>query len=238
MWSLPGNARALTPILALVALFVSAPGAQAQFSGGSNNPYYINNQSYSYGLQLPQVPQPNGQDEIRAADGTTCRSNAASNGAYLDVGGIAGQGIDGSFDSGTVYGRLIMPLGDIPKRLDCSALYGLEIERLKHELELVRAGLNGGGAGLASAAPSGKAGKAWAEDGWSNKGWKAAAKAGAAGTARTSPADALPAATIVPMRLQPQGAVSALQPPSAAAPDVEVLPWSNEPAVGARAAAE
>jgi hypothetical protein len=231
MWSLSRTARALTALAVIVVLLVLAPKAEAQYSGGSN-PYYFNNQSYSYGLQLPQVPQPNGQDEIRAADGTTCRSSMASNNAYLDVGGIGGQGVDGSFDSGTVYGRMIIPLGGVPNRLDCSSLYNLEIERLKHELELTRAGL-AGGASFSSAAPAGK--KAWAEDGWSNKGFKAASKAGAA----EAPADKIPKAVVVPMRLQPSGAVngttSALAAASdAAAPVVEILPWSSTPAQGAR----
>ncbi len=238
MRTIPGTTPALTLLLAFATLIVSASGAAAQGNLGGNNPNYFNNQSYSYGLQLPQVPQPNGQDEIRAADGTTCRSNAASNGAYLDMGGIGGQGIDGSFDSGTVYGRLIVPLGDIPKRLDCSALYGLEIQRLTHELELVRAGINGGsGAGLASAAAPGKPGKAWAEDGWSNKGWKGASKPGAADTAQAA-AEKLPLATIVPMRLQPKGSPNAMPvryvPADAAEPGIELMPWSSEPAVGGR----
>lgn len=234
MWSLLGSARSITPLIAFVALLAAAPRAEAQYNGGTNNPYFSNNQTYSYGLQLPQVPQPNGQDEIRAADGTTCRSSMASNNAYLDVGGIGGQGTDGSFDSGTVYGRLIVPLGDIPKRLDCSALYGLEIQRLQHELELVRSGLGGAG-GLSSAAPSGSKDKAWAENGWSNGGFKQATKAGATASANATPIDKIPSAVVVPMRLQPKDAVDAVPVNfTAAAPVAEILPWSNEPAIAAR----
>lgn len=247
------SARALIPIVAFSAFLVAAPSAGAQNYGtisNGNNPYYFNNQTYSSGLYLPQVPQPNGQDEIRAADGTTCRSSMASNNAYLDMGGIGGQDQDGSFASGTVYGRIIVPLGGVPERLDCSALYNLEIERLRHELALIRSGATGGtGGGFvpSSAGAAGGKGKAWAEDGWSNKGWKAGDKGA---VAKEQAADKAPAATVVPMRLQPKGAVNGgainggqmraaradgLPSQSASsAPDAEILPWSGQPAQGAR----
>ena len=78
MRSLLGTTRALTPVLALAALIFSAVAVPAQTANnGYPYPNGYNNQTYSYGLQLPQVPQPNGQDEIRAADGTTCRSSMA-----------------------------------------------------------------------------------------------------------------------------------------------------------------
>ncbi len=232
MWSLLGSARSVAPLIITAVLIASAP-AEAQQYTGNGNPYYTN-QSYSYGLQLPQVPQPNGQDEIRAADGTTCRSSMASNNAYLDVGGIGGQGTDGSFDSGTVYGRLIVPLGDIPKRLDCSALYGLEIQRLQHELELTRSGLAGAG-GLSFAPSSGKKDKAWAENGWSNSGFKSASKAGGPGSKEVNTADKIPGAVVIPMHLQPTGAApSSNDGATSGAAGVEILPWSNQPAIPAR----
>lgn len=238
------SARALIPIVAIGALTAAVPSARAQNYGNlANNPYYFNNQSYSSGLYLPQVPQPNGQDEIRAADGTTCRSSMASNNAYLDMGGIGGQDMDGSFASGTVYGRIIVPLGGVPERLDCSALYNLEIERLRNELALIRSGATGGSGGgfvPSSASATGGKGKAWAEEGWSNKGWKSGDKAAAA---KELAADKIPATTIVPMRLQPKGAVNGRANDgvghsqiamNAGAGDVEILPWSGEPAQGAR----
>lgn len=245
MRTFSGSARALIPIVAFSAFLADVPSASAQNYGtvsNGNNPYYFNNQTYSSGLYLPQVPQPNGQDEIRAADGTTCRSSMASNNAYLDMGGIGGQDQDGSFASGTVYGRIIVPLGGVPERLDCSALYNLEIERLRHELALVRSGATGGtGGGFvpSSAGPANGKGKAWAEDGWSNKGWKAGDKRSAA---NDNPADKIPAATVVPMRLQPKGAINGGQVTSpqaaidtgSAAQGAEILPWSGQPAQGAR----
>lgn len=237
MRTFSGSAHALILISAFSAVLAHAPAARAQTIGNlNNNPYYFNNQNYSYGLYLPQVPQPNGQDEIRAADGTTCRSSMASNNAYLDVGGIGGADQDGSFNSGTVYGRIIVPLGGIPERLDCSSLYNLEIERLKHELALVRAGAAGGSSGGFVPSSSGPAGKdkVWAETGWSNKGFKPGDKSSAA---NASPADKLPAKTVVPMRLQPKGAVNGATQAAAAITKeatVEILPWSGEPAQAAR----
>ena len=234
MRSLLGKTLALTPASAFAAFMALSAGASAQSTNnGFYNPGY-NNTTYSYGLQLPQVPQPNGQDEIRAADGTTCRSSMASNNAYLDMGGIGGQGADGSFDSGTVYGRLIVPLGDIPKRLDCSSLYNLEIERLRNELQLIRAGLGGGSGPVSDAAPAGKKDKAWAENGWSNGGsLKLTSGTAPAKSAAPQPAPAGPAAAIVPMHLQ-----APVQVPAefAVAPTypIEFLPWSKTPAEGAR----
>jgi hypothetical protein len=39
------------------------------------------------------------------------------------------------------YARLIIPLGRRPTRIDCAALYELEIERLRREIELLSIGL-------------------------------------------------------------------------------------------------
>lgn len=172
-------------ILTLTTCAAFSPIAHAQ--NPSNNPYFYSNQTYSYGFFLPQVPLPNGQDEIRAADGTTCRSSMASNNAYLDVGGLGNQGASGDIEGGTLYGRIVVPLGERPKRLNCAHLYDLEISRLRHELELMRSGVAAAGLGsnqnLSSAdpsappgnryiagAPAPTAGGNWATDGWSRDG--------------------------------------------------------------------
>jgi len=51
-----------------------------------------------------------------------------------------------SFDAGTildeqgrgaVYGRLVIPLGKTPERLDCSKFFDLEMRRQELELELL-----------------------------------------------------------------------------------------------------
>lgn len=174
MWTLLRT----TPAVALAVLAMQPSAASAQTANGYNygNPsgYVYNNNTYSSGLYLPQVVQPTGQDEVRAADGTTCRSSMAGNDAYLDIGGLGGQGADGQFNNGTVYGRVIVPLGETPRRVDCSALYNLEISRLKHELEMVRSGLAGGGSMQPMSAMPSKA--SWSEQGWSDG---AAAKAAA-----------------------------------------------------------
>jgi hypothetical protein len=39
------------------------------------------------------------------------------------------------------YARVIIPLGTTPKRLDCTALYDLEIQRLKQEVQMLKIGL-------------------------------------------------------------------------------------------------
>lgn len=161
MRTVPRNARAVSAALVLAGASIGCaePLSAQSTAGGYPNIYGYQNQSYTSGLYLPQVSQPSGQDEIRAADGTTCRSSMASNDAYLDVGGIGGQAIDGTFNQGSVYGRIIVPLGAVPKRLDCTALYNLEIARLRNELELVRSG-------LPAAVTRGD--RNWAEEGWSD----------------------------------------------------------------------
>ncbi|MGD9783366.1 MAG: hypothetical protein AB7E80_03355 [Hyphomicrobiaceae bacterium] len=131
--------RALLPALAIFVGWVES--AASQTLGTNSNPYFYSNQTYTYGMNLPQVPIPHGQDEVRSADGTTCRSSMSSNSAYLDVGAIGSQGYGGEFDQGTFYGRIIVPLGETPRRIDCTKLYELEIQRLRHELSLVRAGV-------------------------------------------------------------------------------------------------
>lgn len=101
---------------------------------------YIINQNHT-GVTLPGVVMPGGFDEVRAADGTTCRSSMAGSGAYLDSG-IMGGGLDGSSNSISAYGRIVIPLGERPKRLDCDRLYRLELERLRLEVELLQRGLD------------------------------------------------------------------------------------------------
>ncbi len=159
MWTFLRNARAVIGTLMIAGAGICGPAWSQAVEGGYPYTYGYHNQTYTSGLYLPQVPQPNGQDEIRAADGTTCRASMASNDAYLDVGGIGGQAIDGTFNQGSVYGRIIVPLGAVTKRLDCTALYDLEIARLRHELELVRSGMPTAVA---------RGGRNWAEEGWSD----------------------------------------------------------------------
>lgn len=103
------------------------------------------------GVFLPPAPQgPGGEDTIETASGTRCRQSINSNKGYVDVG-VSGsasstiRGGPGVFISVTdperqalAYARVTIPLGKQPKRLDCSRIYELEIQRLQQEVELLK----------------------------------------------------------------------------------------------------
>ncbi|TJV41535.1 MAG: hypothetical protein E5Y02_17670 [Mesorhizobium sp.] len=127
---------------------------------------YNLNQNES-GFNLPGVTLPQGQDEVHAADGTTCRSAVSGSGAYLDLGVIRGN--SQSNNDVATYGRVVIPIGRTPKRLDCSRLYELEVQRLQMELKLLKMGVNvdgGTAASVATTAPT-AASLGWANEGWS-----------------------------------------------------------------------
>lgn len=112
------------------------------------------------GVNLPAAPQgPGGEDTIETASGTRCRQSINSNKGYVDVGvaGSARSGIPnrqaapgGVFPSSVfvnindrdrealAYARVTIPLGKQPKRLDCSRIYELEIDRLRQEIQLLK----------------------------------------------------------------------------------------------------
>jgi len=125
---------------------------------------YNLNQNES-GFNLPGVTLPQGQDEVHAADGTTCRSAVSGSGAYLDLGVIRGN--SQSNNDVATYGRVVIPIGRTPKRVDCSRLYEPEVQRLQLELKLLKMGLGADGqtASVAAAAPTA------ASPGWVNEGW-------------------------------------------------------------------
>jgi hypothetical protein len=92
---------------------------------------------------------PGGEDSITTSDGVRCSQSIKSNGGYLDLG-VAGGNIGNTYnygyDEGTDqaaigYARIVIPLGEAPERIDCNALYELEIQRLKAEIELLRIGI-------------------------------------------------------------------------------------------------
>jgi hypothetical protein len=144
--------------LALAVAVASAAPALAQ-------DVYNLNQNET-GFNLPGVTLPQGQDEVHAADGTTCRSAVSGSGAYLDLGVIRGN--NQSNNDVATYGRVVIPIGRTPKRLDCSRLYELEVQRLQMELKLLKMGVNVDGgttASVATAAPTA------ASPGWANEGW-------------------------------------------------------------------
>ena len=131
MWKIPGRACRVAAIGAAL-LVLSNFGASAQTS--------IVNQNIS-GFNLPGVSLSQGSDEVRAADGTTCRSAVGGSGAYLDVGVIGNPEQDAAAASMSAYGRVVVPLGKQPRRLDCTRLYDLEVQRLEMELRLTQMGL-------------------------------------------------------------------------------------------------
>lgn len=124
--------------------------------------YIQNNQQF--GVNLPQAALPNGSDEIRTSDGSSCRSSVGGDGAYMDVGVIGSPESTDANASAAAYGRLVIPLGYKAKRLDCTKLYNLEIQRLKMELELARMGSSGTANTQAAGINSN-----WAEEGWGNQ---------------------------------------------------------------------
>ncbi len=146
------------------------------------------NQNIS-GFNLPGVQLPQGHDEVRAADGTTCRAAVSGAGAYLDIGLIGNPEQNWSWDSGSMsaYGRVVIPLGKKAPRLDCGRLYDLEVARLEMELKLMQMGLARGIAPVSEGYSSSEADvsadddtiqlaevkeESWADDGWTTDGLK------------------------------------------------------------------
>lgn len=175
---------ALAVLLAALCLALARPAVAEDI--------YNLNQNQT-GFDLPGVTLPQGQDEVRAADGTSCSSSISGSGAYLDLGVIKNN--DRSIKQGTAtYGRVVIPLGGRSKRLDCTKLYELELERLKTELRLLKMGLDPDGIASApqgvdatathsietsatqdvkrvvKASSKKKSKSGWVSDGWSNAG--------------------------------------------------------------------
>jgi hypothetical protein len=128
MWEVLGAKGAIRASLLAAIGCLIASSASAEDNSGQND-----------GFSLPGVTLPQGTDEVRAADGTSCRSAVGGSGAYLDLGVIGKPGRE--IDDNSYYARVVVPLGSGPKRLNCALLYELEVERLKLELELAKAGL-------------------------------------------------------------------------------------------------
>ena len=89
------------------------------------------------GFNLPSVPRATGQDSVRGAGGISCQSSVSTNGPVFDAGFIGTNDVYAR-DAAALYGRITIPLGRKPKRIDCSTLYNLEVERLRLEVELLR----------------------------------------------------------------------------------------------------
>lgn len=89
-------------------------------------------ESSSAGIQIPSARSGFQSDEVNTSSGVRCRQ-AVGSPLSIDMGVVADQ------DDQGVYGRITIPIG-APKRLDCSRLYDLEVERLKAEIEMLRGG--------------------------------------------------------------------------------------------------
>ena len=174
------SVKALASV-AFIALNVTSVNAESTFI----------NQNIS-GFNLPGVTLPQGHDEVRAADGTTCRSAVSGSGAYLDVGLIGNPEQSTNEGSFAAYTRVVVPLGEKRERVNCGRLYDLEVRRLEIELKLMELGLNRGIAPVSEVAidvddskTAGAAGTgskdqsvkvasaekdAWASDGWTTEG--------------------------------------------------------------------
>jgi hypothetical protein len=136
------------------AAALSLASALACGAAAAGDVYTLNQNTT--GFSLPGVSLPQGQDEVRASDGTTCRSAVGGSGAYIDVGVVGGNA---AAPGVATYGRVVVPLGRKPPRLDCSKLYALEVERLQMEIRLLKMGLARG-----AEVPAGNPG--WAKEGW------------------------------------------------------------------------
>jgi len=83
-------------------------------------------------ISLPSPANSYSFDEIQTAGGTRCHQGI-NNGKSIEFG------VAGNDASNTIaYARVLVPIGKKPKRIDCSRVYELEIERLKAELEVMK----------------------------------------------------------------------------------------------------
>jgi hypothetical protein len=165
MWEICGNTRRIVITTTAALAFFSAPAFAVD-----TTVYQNNSQS---GITLPNVALPSGSDEIRAGDGTSCRSSIGGDGAYIDTGVIGSPGGNGLEQSGSIYSRVVIPLGEKPRRLDCSTLYDLEVQRLRMELQLAKMGLEAHGqttSSITTSKTTNSASASTADDSWSTEG--------------------------------------------------------------------
>jgi hypothetical protein len=90
---------------------------------------------------------PGGEDSVTTSEGVRCSQSINSSGGYLDLG-VAGGDLSTYYSASATpantaigYARVIIPLGKRPRRLDCTQLYQLEIDRMKAEIEALKIGL-------------------------------------------------------------------------------------------------
>ena len=85
----------------------------------------------SWAVTVPSGGSPGFGDEIRSSDGVSCRNG--NSGPRVELGAAAENQEIGGKDT-IAYARLSFSLDRKPS-VDCSALYNLELDRLKFELQ-------------------------------------------------------------------------------------------------------
>ena len=95
-------------------------------------------------VQLPNTPINIQRDEVRTSSGVSCASRGGSD-VSLEVGTVLSSapvavGIGGvqTGAGAAVYARVVIPLTDVPARLDCNQVLQLEVERLRLELQSLK----------------------------------------------------------------------------------------------------
>ena len=124
--------------LAFGTLSLTTP-AQAQAIGADGDRTYVYSRS---GVTLPTNTPSDGQDEVQASGEISCRSSVGGGGPYVDAGVVGSEDRFGRATT-SAYARVVVPLGRRPRRIDCTELYELEIERLRMELALAHMNMQG-----------------------------------------------------------------------------------------------
>ena len=102
------------------------------------------NANNSLNLQLPTSYNNYSYDEVRTSDNFSCK-NAISGTTNFEIGmtGIVNNAVSpfGSEDPNNpttkdvgLYARITMPIGKIPERVNCNALYKLELHKKRLEV--------------------------------------------------------------------------------------------------------
>jgi len=105
----------------------------------------------SLNMQLPSMGTSYGSDRVRAGDMECQASISGATNLELGVSGIVNNAVS-PFESEDpmnpqtkdlgLYARIIIPLDAPKRRLDCTSLYNLELQRKRLELEKLQQELN------------------------------------------------------------------------------------------------
>ncbi len=96
-------------------------------------------------LSIPGASIPSGYDRVYSSTGTSCESSQEPD-MYVQVGAVASQddkygsnssnNYNGNYDRDEFggYVQVVIPISDGRKRVDCSKLYALELQKLEAEI--------------------------------------------------------------------------------------------------------